>query len=39
MKVVKAAGPSGIISEILKAAGDLCYHMLADLAKRYDLRQ
>ena len=32
MKVGKAAGPSGIVAEMLKAAGDLCYPMLADLA-------
>ena len=32
MKVGKAADPSGIIAEMLKAAGDLCYPMLVDLA-------
>ena len=31
MKVGKAAGSSGIIAEMLKAAGDLCYPMYADL--------
>ena len=36
MKVGKAAGPFGIIAEMLKAAGDLCYPMLADLAKIYN---
>ena len=32
MKIGKAAGPSGVVAEILKAAGDLCYPMLPDLA-------
>ena len=31
MKSGKAAGPSGIIAEMLKAAGEPCLQLLADL--------
>ena len=32
MKLGKAASPSGVVAEMLKAAGEQCYTMLADLA-------
>ena len=32
MKVGKAAGPSGIVAEMLKAAGDSCYPLISNLA-------